>query len=175
MEKKRVVPIWLSVVLLILCAVSVVLNIVGMTKQYGIMFNIGYIAEIITLLFVSFYCLSGYKKKSAGMFKGSLVFRLISVALGLCIAIQFKQIFTIIVSIIVLACLTMLLFIKDLGKRKSMVLTGLMIVATVASLVYFCAAAEGFIGAHITSILLSVIFFIMVYAKYKDKEARGTK
>lgn len=69
-----------------------------------------------------------------------------------------------------------LTFAPNLGKRYSLILAS---IAAVAELIIMMIAVvegvtPGVIGGFITNILMITIFYLMVEAKYMDKDARGT-
>lgn len=68
-----------------------------------------------------------------------------------------------------------LTFAPNLGKRYSLILAS---IAAVAELIIMMIAVvegvtPGVIGGFITNILMITIFYLMVEAKYMDKDARG--
>jgi hypothetical protein len=68
-----------------------------------------------------------------------------------------------------------LTFAPNLGKRYSLILAS---IAAVAELIIMMMAivegvTPGVIGGFITNILMITIFYLMVEAKYMDKDARG--
>ena len=69
-----------------------------------------------------------------------------------------------------------LTFAPNLGKRYSLILAS---IAAVAELIIMMIAVvegvtPGVIGGFITNILMITIFYLMVEAKYMDKDARGS-
>ncbi len=176
MEKKRVVPVWVSVILLVLCAAVTVQSIIGLfTNELGGIFIVYYAMDIITVVLAAFYCLSGYQKPSAKYFKAVSISFLIVSAIALGLAFKNSQLFDFIFMMIIFGCLSVFSVAKDLGKRRSLFMAGLMILCFLISSVIFAVTWSSVLSPISTNLLLSVIFFIMVIAKYKDKEARGTK
>ncbi len=178
MEKKRVVPVWVSVVLLVLCAVAMVLNIIGLSKNGSNTSRIiGFILEVIDIALATCYCLTGYKKSAAVFFKAVVFARLVACFIYLMYMFTSQQIIPFICALIPAFCLSVFAVANNLGKTRSLIMAVIMIISPIVQYVWFIAtgAVQGLSGTFVTSLILSVIFLIMVYAKYKDKEARGTK
>jgi len=174
-QSKKIVPRWAGVFLLVLGVAALALNILDLTKKFGPIFNVSYCMEIISILLMGFYCITGYKKSSARYFKGVLFARIISAALGLYIVSMYSQIFAVICSVVSLMCLLTLAFVKDLGKGFSMCLSILIIVASSTNFAYYTGLTGSVNACHATAVLLSVILLLMILAKYADKAARGSK
>jgi len=183
MEKKKVVPTWVSVVLLVICAAVLVFNIIDIANnQLGIGYTICLLAETISIILAVFYCLSGYKKSSAVLFKSVVFTRWIASAVALYLQYQSAETsaFTntsYLLALVFFACLSVFAIAKDIGKPRSITMAIIMICVPVIETIYLIALV-GFnpaIFRFLSYILLSIIFLLMVYAKYKDKEARGTK
>jgi len=89
MEKKKVAPVWVSIVLLVLCAAVLVHNVISVIgNQSGIIYDISLLAETISIIAAIFYCASGYKKISAVYFHLVVVTRLIAAVFALYLQYQ---------------------------------------------------------------------------------------
>jgi len=187
MEKKKVVPTWLSVVLLALLVIGIGYFIYEMVVMIPIVgFNalaILYIIGIIKYVFAIIYCVMGYKKNAAGIFKVycfimtlSQIIAIYSVSSGLSVE-EVKVIASVTFFLDIIACGNwfVLTLAKDLGKKTTTWLCGINIICSV--IIVFLNITYGwyFILAGIFFVIGSVIAGIMFYCKYADKEARGAK
>jgi len=182
-NEKYVVPIWLSVLLVCLVAISMVRAFlfvpVGIQKGFQYMYYIIKVLECITHVFALIYCLSGCKKKDASFFK---IFS-ITYALFALITIYGKVIYTTIGNMsicpavfsgIVSILLWIFAFVKNLGWKKSLLMALIIIVLEIANIFLASCVDLRYVFTLVGRGILSVIFGIMVLAKYRDKANRGT-
>lgn len=184
MEKKKVVPVWVSVILIIL-SIGTIAYLVWYTASC-VYFGLAIVTNALlclALIDAMSYCLKGYQKKDAVFF--NLFPILLMIATGLNTFNMFfhavyvgtivSDTISIALILITFGALSVLSFAKDLGKKRSYCFASIVIAATALNTVtqYFIAP-EAIICAF-GAVVASVIFFIMVYAKYQDKTARGTK
>jgi len=178
MKKQRVVPLWVSSILLILCAAAFIWVISDVAAaRFDIVRNICFVPDFASVILAVCYCFGGYTKSSAGFFKAVVFLRLISTVIALITIFPAHQWFPFVLTLILFACTAVFAFVKDIGKVRSMAMAVLMILIPIAYIVY-TVSAVGFqylVGAYFTALLQSIIFAIMVYAKYEDKTSRGTK
>jgi len=184
MEKKRVVPIWMSVILVLLIAVSVVRAVLYIPQNAaqgnGWIYLVIKVLEALTFLFSLVYCFTGYKKKSARYFKlFCLTYALYATATiyGKVIYMtgSFVSVASLVTAVICCAMIWILTFVKDFGKNRSLALA-LIVFACEFVNVYLALDRDiGYLITLIGKVALAAVFLIMVRAKYLDKTARGTK
>jgi len=180
MEKKRVIPVWASVILIVLCAASMVYDIVGiMNSGNGIAATVNYLTYFCATGYAMIYCASGYGKKAASFFLGVVMLFIVAAVFSVVTsAITVKMtgsILPLALFAIIAVCLVLLAAVKNLGKTYSLTL-GLIVL--VCSLFYLFYALLQFsfrtLQVPFANAVLAVIFFLMIVAKYRDKTARGT-
>jgi len=135
------------------------------------------IGLIITSLFGAVYIFSGYTKvKSAKFFTAFMSLYALTEMIG---TIGAKSINTINMMLLVLSfgCAFVLAVAKDLGERKSLVLSGTIVLSVIGRLIIsaMTSALPIFGIRPLTKLLLGISVFVLVLAKYRDKKARGTK
>jgi len=178
MEKKRVVPIWVTVIYSLLCVGAIAIDVYGLFNNgIGAIGYLTYSVEIIATLLAACYCITGYKKSSSGFFKAVIIFLLITAVLTLTFIVSLQMYFQFYSELIVFGCLCVFAVAKDLGEKRSLIMALLMLISYAASAIYFVCnfGFNRYISPYITGMLISAIVLIMVIAKYRDKTARGTK
>jgi len=120
-----------------------------------------------------FYCFMGYKKDSAKYFRYFCVsYSLYSIALIAFLApYQAPTVFCRGVSLFILGAFT---FGTNLGKKKSYTLAAIDLVLTIIPVVVYLVGGGASIIPVLCDMLLSIVFVIMIYAKYVDKDNRHT-
>lgn len=180
MEKKRVIPVWASVILIALCAASMVYDVVGIMRSgSGIAATINYLTYFCATGYAMIYCASGYGKKAASFFLGVVMLFIVAAVFAVVTsAITVKMtgsILPLALFLLITVCLLLLALVKNLGRTYSLTLGLIVLVCSLLYLVYalvhfqFRAMQVPFANA-----VLAVIFFLMIVAKYRDKTARGT-
>ena len=79
--------------------------------------------------------------------------------------------------LVVFSCVLLLAFAPNLGKKRSIVLATISIIAVIAPVILGLVVkgiSNGFLVNMLLKIELIVMLHMMVYAKYEDKDARGT-
>jgi len=184
MEKKKVVPVWLSVILLALALAGTgyyTYSLINVVSTSGWTFyNAGYIPGIIGSTLAIVYCLAGYKKRSALIFKIYCIVVTLSVMIvlygsstsgtsGVFYAIMFFAL------LIQCGLWFVLTIAKDLGKKKSLTICTIIGLLQVVMVIMIIPYGFPVILSPAAGIVYYIITFLMFYGKYKDKEARGTK
>ena len=156
------------------------LSVVGITNPEADIFKIiSRIEAIACLVFAAFYIISGYTKDAAKYYKvyGALlaVKYLAGILSG---STKSGTPFGIMMIALSLVITLVLLLSENLGKTKSFVLCGLLVIVRIVLLIY--SVAENniptiFVLSNIVNIDLACLYGIMTYAKYLDKTERGTK
>ena len=143
------------------------------------------VLKIVALGFATYYIFEGYEKDAAKYYKSfGICFILAQIAslIGTIlddVRLSDAKMFTIIPAL-VLICLLILVFAKNLRKAGSLVLCGILVVLnviTICSLEIWSAEATFIVlyGTIFSRLLLACLYGIMTYAKYLDKAERGTK
>ena len=144
-------------------------------------------ALIIALTSGLLYIVSSYKKNANGYYKGFMIIYALqsvyTVIAKLChdlangMNLPF-MILTAVLMVVIAVCIILLAFVKNLGASKSLKLAAINFwVSTVSAVIgiVFHGAATRLPEFMLTPIIISVLAFVFVSAKYADKEARGAK
>lgn len=178
---KKVLTV-LTVVASVLLLASIFANLfsvyVGVSSDTFIPFDyVVAIALSIASILAVYYALTGCRKG-----EGSVYFRWFMFSLALVQLIALFQhasmsILTVLMLTISFGCLLVLFIAKDLGQKLSTLLAGIVSAAAVAQ--FIIAAATGTLAVAWVKIatltLLALTALLMVFAKYADKKARGSK
>jgi len=192
MKNNKVIPNWLSIILLILCIFSLVLTVYmaitvksatpGLTVFASILF-------MITIIYAIIYCWKGYSKDANKYYKWFamifLITELVTVIGFITVTIQMKTdislealstdnyLWFIGFSIVMLVCMFPLTLAKDLKKKHATILAAIHLVCAIAAMILSLGEdVEILSNNYIKNLLVTVIFDAMIYAKYKDKEIR---
>ena len=156
---------------LVLSALSITGNDSNLPQQIACLFNIA------ALIYAAYYILAGYSKDAAKYYKTyAAIFALAQIASLGAIGANSSSYLATVLGALTLATILVLLFSKDLGKKKSLSLCIALLVLVALS---FCSslAAVGWSSAFmfpiIVSFVLACILTVMTVAKYVDKAARG--
>jgi len=182
MESKKVVPMWASIVLIVLCGVAFVLNIrsfvTGQTSGLGTITNI---IELLSVFLAVCYCFAGYEKASAFLFKAVIFARIISIALAIVSMVLYGTSFAPAVVLLLLlgelisfGFLFVFGFALDIGKKRSVTMAVIALAVNVLlAIIFITAGGINSLGMALANVLFFVIFLIMMFAKYRDKASRG--
>lgn len=175
MENKLIKVLSVVFALLLLFGMGVCIYCIVMSGE-----NTVNIAECIGLAVVAafgiYYILAGCKKG-----EGSTYFRWFVNMFALVEILPLLQHDTMsVVSVIMLTIgfgsLTVLSVGRDLGKGKSLLLSGIVIAITMIDLVTtIIRSPENVVVLVVIHLLLAITTMFMVFAKYADKKARGSK
>jgi len=184
MEKKKVVPVWLRVILIALCAAGLVFIIRDHVRvlSYGFsLFSVCGIFAVLQVFLAIQYCIKGFGKRAHLLFKlfcllatiNQVIYLYTMASVGISSELSTVAFFA---EIIHLGAWCTITFATDLGKKKSTIVCAILLAYALLSIILLwvqyglSAAADG-----LALLLSNAIFGIMVYGKYQDKEARGTK
>jgi len=176
MEKKRIVPVWLSVVMLLFAAFSIIQYFTVVNKALDWQGVCTCILYAVSCGLAILYYLAGYKKEGARDFK---IFCAVKAAYHLLFLVPLTDkadVAGILCEAVAFGIMSVFLFGTDFGKKKSAVLA-LVGVGVALIPVILSAVATGFsdgLKLFLCNLLLAVIFAIMVLGKYVDKANRGT-
>lgn len=177
-EEKKEVPIWIGIVGLILIITCIIFDCnelkISIETNMSVLGSLDYVCTMLTLLFAALYFMMGFKKDAAPYYKLFAWMFAISTCVFV-LAVRTMPIVFVIIGLINYAILSILAVAKDLGKKKSFILCIISIVVSAAAIVLFCILNAGSVITMASKLLLSVLLFVMVNAKYADKGIRGTK
>lgn len=161
--------------------------LIATSDESGILLKISSLCALAALLFAGYYIISGYTKDAAKFYKSfAFLFAVSQLSAMICSLFESTlNIVDITCYFFGLAFIVLMIFKKNLGKKVSLILCGIIIILCVISLSIAIQTATGIdlgdnlLGTLTTArgviqILLGVLFGIMTYAKYLDKDARGT-
>ena len=185
MTNEKVIPTWLSAVLFLLCLASLALSAMDTAKMFnteGLLISITQILCSLSVIFALLYSVYGYSKNAAGYFSlltGSMLLtdfcgtltNVVSTADAVAVRLLPTAMY-----MISYACLAVLLIAKDLKKKKSFALVGV-IIAAYAVRTACHIASYGLTESYnviLSNLSLALVLGIMIFAKYKDKANRGT-
>ena len=148
------------------------------------------VLPIVAIIFGLYYFFNGYKKNAAVYYKLFMAFFILDFGFSMFYGMinSLYDMYSAILDLVCFTCIVLLYCGKDLGKTKSSALA-IIIVATriiklvISLTVYSKATIDMFsimglftlMIKSITNVLLAGSAGLMVYGKYKDKEARGAK
>jgi len=183
MKKQKVVPVWVSILMAALCIVAFSVSIQSFEAgRLSTIEAIAAVAELLSALLAVCYCITGYEKTSALFFKAVVISRLVFSAMMIILmtagAFEYTKALTGVTvgcDLIVFGCMAVFAVALNIGKERSVTMAVIMVIATVVPAILIPISGKtGGIGIGINKVLSAVIFLIMVIAKYRDKEARGT-
>ncbi|MCQ2450973.1 MAG: hypothetical protein MJ080_03240 [Clostridia bacterium] len=185
MEKKRVMPIWLTVVFIVVCLGALALNVIAASKAYvsslsadnlltDTVLMINYITNVLAFLFAVLYGFYGYGKNAAACYSFVLISMLFTDFISVLATVGNKILIPTAMGVISVACLSVLFMAENLGKKKSYTLAiVLCITYIVRTIVFICQNAfSKSYNAIVTNIAFALVCIVLVYAKYKDKKLR---
>jgi len=183
MEKQSLIPKWISVVFTILAAAAIIFRVYQLidTDTIGVINQVICVVDIIAYLVAMIYCYLGHDKTLAKMFKLFCGVNLVYYIIALISKINFRYnttswIISLVAMAVALCIMAIFLFVPNIGKTRSYILAELLIVCSVVEVfIGFCDINTTYAISMIGRTIMSIIFMIMVYAKYLDKAARGTK
>jgi len=129
------------------------------------------------MLFAGYYMLMGYGKNAAKYFKIFAALAVFAQAAVLLAAMPGGNSAQIVIASLSLLLQLLLLLGKNLGKTVSLTVCSAVIVLAVLALLFGIDTTEPLlrIGRGVAVILLACLLWVITYAKYLDKTARGTK
>lgn len=162
---------------LLFIAAGVVFSVIGIANaDMNATRIISHITAIASLVFAAFYILSGYRKNAAKYYKvyGALLAIVFLISI-LSASVNSRGSIGTMVASLSLVLVLVLLLSENLGKAKSLILCGLLVIINVVLLAIGQNATATTVIAKLVKIDLVCLYGIMTYAKYLDKAERGTK
>ena len=165
---------------LLFIVAGIVLSVIGIAGPAANAFKIiSRIVAIACLVFAGFYILGGYTKNAAKYYKVYGVLLAIKYFAGILSgSTKSRTPFGTAVITLSLVIVLVLLLSENLGKTKSLVLCGLLVILRAVILlppIIKGIISINFIITNLVNIDLACLYGIMTYAKYLDKAERGTK
>ena len=179
-RKKRIFIGIIMTVLIVACAVS---NVYLLTVSERVMPIVGTVLNLLALACAVVYCTYGYQKKASVFYKVFFLFYAIHLLTGTYgMVVDFNgsllAAITVLAFAISFANVLMLFILDNLGKKKATVIAVINILIWFGFLLHHFIFRSDDIGIYtirMASYLLSAILTsVLVYAKYADKEERGT-
>lgn len=177
MKEKNIIPGWLSLVLLAVGVGTVAYNLMGMTTNPGVIGFFNYLFYSIASVSFVVYCVYGYQKKVAETYTITAVTFAFAQLVAIINAANSKDYISLALLAISFACLCVLAIGKDLGKENSLFIVFSVAALSVANLIYQAVTVGLGVGSGdlVTGVIISLVFILMVFAKYSDKASRGSK
>ncbi|MDO4488208.1 MAG: hypothetical protein Q4B67_03880 [Eubacteriales bacterium] len=178
MEKKRAVPLWVSILLLVLSLVSLgfLLSNFFITGNFGptLFLKVQRIIYILTIVFSLTYCVFGFNKDNFVFFIVVMFLMMVNEFIAALIAAGYSHILPCAMSMLSYGALVLLTFGTHKGRRKSMILCGVCIGARIVKIISLAILVGTLnVGSEIIcNITIGFILWLMNYAKYKEKEYR---
>ena len=141
-------------------------------------------STLLALVSGFIFIVNGYKKNAAAYYKGYVLILLIAEAITTCVAITYDASYLIkFARIAAVILFTILAVGKDLGKRKSIIISVALLVIEIAILAntivlilpYLSATSIPYLFDPIGHVILAITTIFMVCGKYIDKDSRGAK
>jgi len=187
MENKRVVPVWVSLIFTVLCIGSIGVNLYYIEAAAALSLVL-VLAEVfcsIAFVFALTYCWMEYKKNVALFFSLFCWLYALSFAFSIFARIQVAYVLdgttlsapnlSFALAIIPFGLSCVFTEAKDLGKRKSLCMSAIILLCAIVDFVMGLNGETATIMIFATKLALALSFFIMVCAKYRDKASRGSK
>ena len=170
MQNKVIRFLSIAACLLLLIALGAnVFTLNTASAQIGAAGVISTIAFMLTAVFAIYYILAGAKKG-----EGSIYFRVFLALFGLSLFLinllgQNLGGFSSTMVTLSFGCLAVLFVAKNLGFKWSVGLAALVVLCAIPAVISFPQMVTA------TYMLLALVLLLMVFAKYADKKARGSK
>jgi len=181
-NNKKTVPILLSVLLLFVSCAEIIINIIHFIQSFSesMVYHIFAVLMIVRGVAAVLYCIMNYTKASAPFFKGYCYASAIcTMFYAMTIATYFDEnsiplILLMAAALISFGLISALAVGKDLGKAKSFVFAGLLVVSTILDLL-LQFVIDGNVLSSVGRLVGWIVLLIMIYSKYLDKSNRGSK
>lgn len=180
MDEKRVMPVWVSAVFIVLILAAIIVNIFLMPQEseMGIEYVLLKIADCAACLAALLYCAAGFRKESSRFFLLFGILYLISVMMQLFPrAMELDRTFSSILlyasGLCAFGVMCVFTVAKNLGRKKSLILALILFVCSVLD-VFLVADYALMVKSGVPGkVILSLLFLVMNIGKYRDKVARG--
>ncbi len=161
---------------IVFCLVAAALSM--FVENPGKAFTLDAVFIILAMLAAAYYMLGGYSKNAAKYYKVFAAFAALSGLVTLissCVS-GIGALF-VIIDAIVFAIILYMTFSLNQGKKRSYVFCGIAVALRVIGLVAFLIVGNAtgvVVTRYVSYIILACLLGIMTFAKYVDKDARGT-
>lgn len=141
--------------------------------------QISIVFQLIAYLFALNYISKGYRKTVAGSYSIFLLTYEASLILTFIrsFVIGKSTIFSFTLLIIQIICVLILTFVKNLGKNTSYILVSINMLACIVKIakqVFTAPHLYTALSSSLSGFVLGFVFFVLVIAKYVDKDSRGS-
>jgi len=186
MEKNRAIPSWVTIVLLVLSAGAIVWNVISLFNFKNLEVSPGVFGYISTIALAVagigsiVYIGTGHQKKFAAFYFLFLIGFLVSSMASFVTMVTNELLHQLIIPYgIFSVCLLIMIFVKNLGKDISYVIVGVLLITAIAVLILSIIIFYKELGVfrlnstEATGLIYAIVLMILVFAKFKDKIARG--
>lgn len=152
------------------------------SDEHGFMYNLEVVFDIIASCAAMAYLVLGYSKDVKNFYKGCMA---LITANALVITIintnEKASVLSIVMCALAFAILVFLTFGKDLGKNKSYIASICLLAIRALGLIICLIGDKSAVGYKdnvlflLGQLSIAVLVLLIIYAKYVDKAARGTK
>ena len=175
-NKKRIIPVWLMGILIALIAGNIVICLVNTLEQGSPDIYISSIFTCAACAFAIYYFLGGFGKDSSDMMILFDICYALSYFVLIFSRVKLNNLALLAPPVISYGVMNVMTLAKNVGKKKSYYLCAVLTICFVADLVLH--TLNGYYtdlwGTVTGQGILSVAYGIMIYAKYRDKDERGT-
>ena len=174
MEKKRIVPLWVSIIYTILCAGAILYHVNLYSKMDAISVATGatVLCECMAFALALCYGYLSYGKVAAGFLTAFCAFYAASTAFVIFDYAAELAFIPLMLLLLRFGILWVFMLAKNLGKVKSLALVIVMVLGEILQFFLVDPANQLVYGGF--KIILTLVLLFMVIAKYRDKAARGT-
>ena len=186
----KIVHLILMILLLLFSAASAVMLIgglgtavAGVDRLYTLTFGVFSLVNVLALFFGTIHLISEYGKQAATFYKAFLASQIVGTLILIVLDLDFFRsagwmIAAAVLLAVKIAVLCLLAFKKDLGKKNTWILFGVLLALDVLEIVLMLLNAAGTLMLYrVVSVLarlaLDVTVALAIRGKYADKAARG--
>ena len=180
-DKRKLSPvlIWISGILTVASAALLIRLLIKENVSFVHVVEI--VSDIVASAVAFFYICRGYTKEYAEEYKTCMLIAAINaLAVAVIATTEKTSIISLVMCIIAFGDIVILAFGKDLGKKKSTICCIVLVLIRLAGFIASFIPSDG--GAIlnpartliIAQIALAILISLVTYAKYLDKDARGT-
>ena len=161
---------------IVFCLVAAALSM--FVENAGKAFTLDAVFIILAMMAAAYYMLGGYSKNAAKYYKVFAAFAALSGLVTLITTcLNGNGALFVICDAIVFAIILYMTFSLNQGKKRSLSFCGIAVVLRVVGLIAFLVVGNAsgvVVMRYVSYIILACLLGIMTFAKYVDKDARGT-
>lgn len=170
-------------IILVLIAVALGMTLL-LSESKNLWVTVSWIISLIAMIPSFIYACNGYRKDVAVYYKTFMGLYALNALITLIVDITktvgstYSSYFSTVICAIVFIDYLILTFAKDFGKQKSMAVAlcilGAQLISFIRMLISFTKINGIFVSASL-NLVVAIVAFLFVYAKYQDKAERGAK